>query len=327
MDTRLVNMLKYAKIPFELNVKPGENVLIVIDTETDPLAWQALAAAGVSHGAEVSVGMMTPREAHGYEPTEPIARAMLAADHIMLCTTKALAHADVSKQCQRQGKVIYFMEEVTYDMLSQGATLEDYAEMAKLGQKVMDLWTTSNRVHITSALGTDFTASLEGRRGLYIAGKAFRNDQLQMCCCAFPDGEAVIAPVEGTGEGTVVWDTTVHSVGLLKEPMVLTIKRGVVVSIEGGYQAQQFKEILDRQNDPNSFKFPAEIAIGLNPKARITGILREDKKALGTCHLAVGTNVDFGGTVKAKVHMDGLIRKPTVVMDDVVVVKDGRPMV
>lgn len=327
MNPKTVNMLKFAKIPFQLNVHPRENVLIVVDTESDVLAWEALAAAGAAHGAEVSIAMMTPMEAHGYEPPEPIARAMLAADHIMLCTTRAIAHADVSKQCQKRGKVIYFMEEITAAMLSQGATLEDYREMSKLGERIMGLWTKSKRVRITSAKGTNFTASIEGRQGLYIAGKAFRDEKLQMCCCAFPDGEAVIAPVEGTGEGTVVWDTTVHSVGLLHEPITLMIREGVVVSIEGGYQAHEFKQILHRQNDPNSYKFPAEIAIGLNPKARITGVLREDKKALGTCHLAVGTNIDFGGTVRAKVHLDGLIRQPTIIMDSTVVVQDGKAMV
>ena len=67
--------------------------------------------------------------------------------------------------------------------------------------------------------------------------------------------------------------------------------------------------------------------IGLNPKATVTGVLREDKKILGTCHMAVGTNADFGGEVKAKIHMDGLMLRPTISFDDQRVVDDGRIMI
>jgi leucyl aminopeptidase (aminopeptidase T) len=40
--------------------------------------------------------------------------------------------------------------------------------------------------------------------------------------------------------------------------------------------------------------------------------------------MAVGTNADFGGTVKAKVHMDGLMRRPTIRFDGRTVVDAGR---
>lgn len=317
-------MLEYARIPFALNVEESEAVLIVADTETEAVCWQALAAAGHLHGAQVNVIVSPPVEAHGYEPPEPVAAAMLASDHVMLVTTRALAHSRAAKQCQLEGRTIFFMEEITSEMLSRGATLEDYEAMQDLGRRVMELWTRSSTVEVLSDRGTDFRCSIEGREGLFIAGKAFRSESLGMCSCAFPDGEAVIAPVEGTGNGTVVFDTTAHSVGRLRDPMRLTVEDGVVTAIEGGAEAETWLQILEAQDDPESWRFPAEIAIGLNPKARITGSLREDKKILGSCHLAVGTNADFGGRVKAKVHMDGLIRYPTVRMDGATVVEGGR---
>jgi leucyl aminopeptidase (aminopeptidase T) len=216
------------------------------------------------------------------------------------------------------------MEEITQDMLLRGATLNDYELMQDLGRKIKELWSRSDGVRVTSEQGTDFECSLAGREGLYIAGKAMRWESLGMCSCAFPDGEAVIAPVEGTGNGVVVFDTTAHGVGRLTEPMKLTVRDGVVVAIEGGPGAARWREILEAQNDPNSWKFPAEIAIGLNPKAQVTGSLREDKKILGSCHMAVGTNSDFGGKVKAKVHMDALMRYPTILMDGTLVVERGK---
>lgn len=324
VDPRIIQMLPYARIPFALNVSPDESVLIVADTESDVLCWQALAAAGHAQGADVTVTISPPVAQHSYEPAPAVAAAMWASDHIMLVTSRALAHSEAAKRCQREGRTIFFMEELTPDMLSRGATLEDYEEMQPLGKRVMEAWTEARDVHVTTEEGTDFKCSVNGREGLFIAGKAFQSDSLGMCSCAFPDGESVIAPVEGTGEGTVVFDTTAHSVGRIREPMRLTIRDGVVVEIEGGDEARTWQDILEAQNDPESWKFPAEIAIGLNPKAKVTGVLREDKKIWGSCHMAVGTNADFGGTVQAKVHMDGLMLKPTVTFDGTPIVEQGR---
>lgn len=323
-DLTAIQMMKYARIPFALNVKPGEKVLLVIDTETDESVWRAVAAAGVAHGADLAIALSPPVEEHGYEPPAHVAAAMWASDHVMLMTTRAIAHSAAAKRCQVEGRTIFFMEEITPEMLMRGATLEDYERMQVLGRTIKDLWTRSDHVRVTSEQGTDFECSLKGREGLYIAGKAMRWESLGMCSCAFPDGEAVIAPVEGTGNGVVVFDTTAHAVGRLQEPLRLVIRDGVVVEIAGGRAATRWRQILEAQDDENSWKFPAEIAIGLNPKAQVTGSLREDKKLLGSCHMAVGTNADFGGRVKAKVHMDALMRYPTIVMDDTLVVEKGK---
>ena len=42
-----------------------------------------------------------------------------------------------------------------------------------------------------------------------------------------------------------------------------------------------------------------------------------------TVHIAFGTNIGFGGTNKADCHMDGIIKNPTLYLDDILVLKDG----
>jgi hypothetical protein len=68
----------------------------------------------------------------------------------------------------------------------------------------------------------------------------------------------------------------------------------------------------------------AEIAIGTNPNARITGVMRENKKLEGSVHIALGASSDTGGLVDSKTHIDGKIRRPTVTIDNRVVVENGR---
>ncbi|QJW83839.1 hypothetical protein HK414_06950 [Ramlibacter terrae] len=92
---------------------------------------------------------------------------------------------------------------------------------------------------MTCPNGTDLTASIVGRPGRSIAGMPLALHPGKGGGCAFPDGEAHVCPVEGTGEGRVVFDLTAHSVGALKEPIILTIKKGMVTDIEGGHQARR----------------------------------------------------------------------------------------
>ena len=40
-------------------------------------------------------------------------------------------------------------------------------------------------------------------------------------------------------------------------------------------------------------------------------------------HIAFGTNASFGGVNKAECHMDGIILRPTLYLDDTLVIKEG----
>ena len=50
----------------------------------------------------------------------------------------------------------------------------------------------------------------------------------------------------------------------------------------------------------------------------------EDEKAIGTAHLAFGTSASFGGAIVAGVHIDGLLREPTIELDGRILMRDGK---
>ena len=47
------------------------------------------------------------------------------------------------------------------------------------------------------------------------------------------------------------------------------------------------------------------------------------KKVYGTVHIAFGTNTSFGGVNKAECHMDGIVLRPTLYLDDIKVIENG----
>jgi 2,5-dihydroxypyridine 5,6-dioxygenase len=73
--------------------------------------------------------------------------------------------------------------------------------------------------------------------------------------------------------------------------------------------------------------FPAEASVGVNAKAIIRGIQREDKNIIGTMHFGLGTNIDVGGSVKSKIHMDGVILEPTLYVDGAKRIDSGKFLV
>lgn len=49
----------------------------------------------------------------------------------------------------------------------------------------------------------------------------------------------------------------------------------------------------------------------------------EDEKVYGTIHVAFGSNNTFGGTISAGVHIDGVVNKPDVFIDDEQIMHQG----
>ena len=71
----------------------------------------------------------------------------------------------------------------------------------------------------------------------------------------------------------------------------------------------------------------AELGIGTNEKAILTGEILEDEKILGSCHVAFGASAGIGGAVQVPVHLDCIIMKPTVELDGEAIARDGELLI
>jgi aminopeptidase len=67
----------------------------------------------------------------------------------------------------------------------------------------------------------------------------------------------------------------------------------------------------------------AELGIGTNPAARLTGNVLEDEKAIGTAHIAFGASSGLGGVNAAGVHIDGVMLSVRVDLDGHALLQDG----
>jgi leucyl aminopeptidase (aminopeptidase T) len=114
-------------------------------------------------------------------------------------------------------------------------------------------------------------------------------------------------------------------IGILTAPIHITVREGYARGISGGPEAKRLLDLLAIHGELS--RNLAEFGIGTNEMAKITGVILEDEKVLGTVHVAFGDNVSMGGSVNVQSHLDGLITSPTVWFDDIMIMQTGKLMV
>ena len=291
-----------------LAVKTGEEVLIITDDSRKEIGEAIYEAAG-NLGCEKLLMVMKEREVSGQEPP----KAMKAADVVIVPTAQSLTHTNARIEAAKAGTRVATMPGITKEMFSRGAMTADYNEVEKLTAKVTEMLTRASRARIEKD-GYVLNINISGRNGVPSPG-VYREAGK---CGNLPSGEAYIAPLEDGSDGEMIIDGSMVGIGKLESPLHMTISGGKLRSVTG--EKSENLDIL-LKNEINGTV--CELGIGTNEAAILNGIILEDEKVYGTVHIAFGTNTSFGGTNKAECHMDGIILRPTLYLDDTKVIENG----
>jgi len=297
-----------------MGISPGEEVLVVCNPVTEEIgALMRIEAQG--DGADATLAVISERDSAAAEPPQAVAAAMAAADVVLAPTIQSLSHTAARKAASEAGVRIGTLPGVTEEMLGRLMT-GDLDEIRRRGWAVVTALNRGSEARITCRHGSDLRIGLQGRMGIVDAGElgnkgAFGN---------LPCGEGFIAPVEGTTEGTLVVDGSIAEIGLLDTPVSLTVREGNLVEATGNDGGRLMELLTEHGEDGTNV---AELGIGTNEEAILTGNILEDEKILGTCHVAFGASAAIGGTVQVPVHLDCVILEPTVEIDDETIVSGG----
>lgn len=324
MQPVIMEMVKNLKVIFELNARAGDSVLVLTDSGQEPVVWEAIATAGRAQDCEVTVGLMAdPRESHNEPPPRCVIEAMKVADLTISATSKEFHTGGFFRYATDAGHRFLIMEQVNSQLLLSPAVKADYKLMNQVGPAIKELMDRGGDWHIVSKSGTDFRCKAKPGTGRWMAAFADANcNAWQAAIAAFPDGEFGVDPVRGSGNGVIVWDTSVHyPPGLLREAIQLTIENGKVTDIEGGVEARQLIEFMARHSNKKNDQFDIELSIGYNPLCPLTGSLRTDKKHFGKIHTAIG-DLKMG-----ELHIDGVTAKPTITINGQTIVEVGKILI
>lgn len=298
-----------------LEVAAGENVLVIANPATLGLGERLRGEAGRA-GADAVLALMAERDSHAAEPPPTIAAAMREADVVLAPTVQSLSHTASRKAASEAGARIATLPGVTEEMLARVMSA-DMGELRRRGTAIADALNAGSVARITCANGSDLSIGLAGRVAIPDAGElgapgAFGN---------LPCGEGFISPDDEACEGTLVVDGTIAGVGIPTEPVTLTVVGGRLVEATGP-EGAALLDLLRRHGEEATTI--AELGIGTNERAELTGNVLEDEKLLGTAHVAFGASQAIGGRIQVPVHLDCVIMRPVVSIDGIEIVRDGK---
>jgi len=296
-----------------LAVREGEDVLVVVDEPLRDLG-ERLRRAAQSAGADAVLAVMAARANHGTEPPRPIAEALAGCDVFIAPTTRSLSHTQARKRATDGGARGATLPGVTGDMLARLMDL-DLDALRERSRAVAALLDEADDAHVTCPRGSDLRLDLAGRRGIADDGDlaapgAFGN---------LPCGEGFIAPAGGEG---VVVARTLASLGLVSGPPArLTLEDGRLAAATGP-EGERLLEMLRAHGAAGTNL--AELGVGTNERAQLTGNILEDEKLLGSIHVAFGASAGIGGTVAVPIHLDVVVPDATLTVGATTVLGEGR---
>jgi aminopeptidase len=296
-----------------LNIQPDEDVVVVVDEPLQDLG-EKLRTASQQTGADAVLTVMSPRPTDGSEPPAPVAEALAACDVFIAPASRSLSHTLARKRASEAGARGATMPHVTADMLARLMSI-DFDRLRSRSHAVADLLDKASEAHVTCPRGTDLRLDLTGRQGIADDGDltakgAFGN---------LPCGEGFIAPAGGDG---TMFARSIAAIGLAHgHPAKLTVKNGHLTEASGP-EGEQLLSILQEHGDAGTNL--AELGVGTNDRATLTGNVLEDEKILGTVHVAFGASIAIGGTVSVPIHLDCVVTEASLEIDGTRVLDEGR---
>jgi aminopeptidase len=308
------------KIFFEcLKLTPVDSCLILVDESTSDLGHLFFEKAKKSK-AEVALLKIKSPTPRSPEPAPPILNMMKQMSAILSFTGHSLIHANALKQLCHNGSRVLCLFPVSEECLARTVNA-NFDFIDKKSRKLSDLFSIGRRIRLTTDAGTDLTIPVARHKGSANTGIVSAPGMF----CFLPSGEANVTPDRRGTKGVLVVDGSIPSIGILEQPVVIHIKEGYAYQITGGEQVTRLRKILKPFGKQS--RNIAEFGIGTNPTAILSGISFEDEKALGTAHIALGNPEYEGGIQRKNIHLDLILQKPTVEIDQRVVAQNGNLLI
>ena len=291
-----------------LAISPGETCVVVTDDKREPIG-EALYDAALAATDDAVIVRYPPGPQHGAEPPEPVAAALLESDCFLAPTTKSISHTRARSNATEAGARGSTLPGITEEVFTIGLDA-NYEAIAAECAAMLDAVSGGDEIRVTSPQGTDITFELGDRpwnedTGIVHEPGSFSN---------LPAGEVFISPESATG--TYVVDGTIRPHGRLADGQTVTIE------VEDGYLTDISDDVIRADVEAAAEEVGdaaynlAELGIGTNlGVTELVGSVLLDEKAAGTVHIAFGDDAGIGGDTEAPIHMDGILREPTVFVD------------
>ena len=254
-----------------MGIKKKDSLLIITDKKKKKIA-EAFFYEAMPLCRHVLLITIPIGKIHGEEPPKLVAETMKKYDVALLITTMSLSHTNARKAACKKGVRMASMPGITADMMKRCIPV-DYNKITKINKKILRLAKKNTKVRITTKLGTDISLIVKNIRGDTVGDNGIYKKQGEFG--NLPAGEVCWAPKEGKTNGVFVVDASMFD-EKMKTPITIKVKNGYAYEITGGAQAKKLLKMI-KPLGKSAFNI-AELGIGTNPRAKITGMFLRMKK-------------------------------------------------
>ncbi len=320
----------YKLVTEMLGLKPGETVVITADTESDQRVVDVTAGAAYNAGAKpLSVWMIASPLGVGkltdpVIPVEALSALLANADVWIELNNRWLLYSTTYENAMTRNKKLRHLCLVgmNADMMVRVIERVDLQTLRAFQDVLAGMLKSARRIRIASPAGTDVEFEREPTGAiLNNKGEAFIPGSHML------PGQISIAPKFETINGVIVFDGSIYPpLGLLKQPVKLHVKEGVIVRIEGGEEAIAFDKWLRGFDHPQMLRL-AHLSFGINPGAKLTGNILEDERVWGATEWGIGyvsRRLTGSAPIEAPSHTDGVCLNSSVWLDDVQILDKGK---
>jgi len=314
-------------------VKPGERVLVLADDGGDRHVAEAVLRCARATGADVTFAEMPRPRSAWAEPSEIVLGAMKNAQK---CLSLALVYHDRRTTIARRehGMSMFFLLPAVPATLFGAAARFPIEVCTEIGRQCASRLRAASEIRVTSRRGTDFTAALDPRNctadpggwlDAWDPGRTVGNTPGEGSN-TFPPGVVLAYPNPGSVNGVAVFE---HHVGIgpVATHLAVRYERGRCLAAQGE-GAETLAGLVAGHEYATDV---AEIAWGTNPHQTLTlGTERnpiDAERHSGTVHVGLGPSPIFGSRTTSRLHVDGLIVKPSIALDGVPIMADGHLLV
>lgn len=319
--------------------QPGESVLVMFDRpasiEVDNEAWferrqmakewhQAFQDLSLERGFNVlpiftyaatgEHNAPLPERGSLGDQVTPVDQVMAQSD-IVLAMTEFSASGPLFEFIEKYPRLRAASMPMISASMQETALAADYNELARKGQILANKLNQAEAARVQFSTGQTLFIDL-GDRSAHVDDGNLHTDKVGVRVVNLPAGEAYIAPYEGELDGQP--SRTEGRIPILRgfDIFVLQVSGNRVTEVLGeGEAVDELRAWFDL--DPPRRNI-AELGLGCNDRAVVTGNVLEDEKALGM-HLAFGRSDHFGGAVG----VDDFLAPENVVHWDVVYPNGG----
>ncbi len=307
-----------------LNLKRGERLLIYIDQGSDYHTVKIIRDSAQHIGAptelfELNSDLELPDRAQ--ELTNKIEKGDF--DAICELSEQCFYQTLAWKKALQSGSRIYSLAGLNTDAFTRCVGKVNHNLMFHFGAALKRILKNAKSIQILTKKGTNITFQMNTNPVFRLISKLKRKQKTRIFNpsgspihsgqSTFLGGQLCFQGVSEAIKGTAVIDGYLwppKEIGHIDVPIVLKIRRGSVIEING---CPSKSKILNRWLKGKS-KEIQHFCIGFNPGAELSGKIMEAERAFGYISIGIG---------KSSFHTDGIIKNPSILIDDEVIEQDG----